>query len=251
MAMEAAPHQQALMAMTHMDVKEKANWFEALTAIIGAEIEMANKYEIYDKNTGQQVFFAGEQTDCIRRQLKSCCPDCVSWDVDIIYMPTQTKVYKLSRPWTCTCCCFNRPTMTLEDVTKNQVVGTLRDPFHCCNYTLDIMDPSGNNVIRADGGCCQWGLCCPLPCGPCAEVHFPLMDSARGKSVGNIQKKVPSCLKWCFASDVDNYHVEFGAVENPDYKALLMALSIFIDFRFFNDNSNDDQGGVLGAVMDS
>ena len=42
---------------------------------------------------------------------------------------------------------------------------------------------------------------------------------------------MPSCLTWCFASDVDSYKVEFGGVQSPQYRALLMALAIFIDFR--------------------
>jgi len=44
-----------------------------------------------------------------------------------------------------------------------------------------------------------------------------------------------------FAPDVDDYHVDFSGVEKAEHKALLMAMVIFIDFRYFNNNSNDGE----------
>ena len=33
---------------------------------------------------GGDIFYAVEQTDCITRQLKQCCPDCAAWNVDLL-----------------------------------------------------------------------------------------------------------------------------------------------------------------------
>lgn len=242
-AVQQAPqqrHMECLSGLQRIEVREKASMIEAVTALLGSEIEMANKYQIFN-GEGAPIFYAAEQTDFCTRQAKSCCPDCAPWNVDILYVEggAQMLAFKLERGCTWTCCCFNRPTVTVTDVMRGQTIGSIRDPFACCDLTFDLRDPQEQTVLKATGGCCQCGLCCPLPCGPCSTVSFELQDPS-GARVGDMYKKVPSCCKFLFASDVDNYKVEFGGVENPDLKALLMALAIFVDFRYFSDNSNDE-----------
>jgi hypothetical protein len=230
-------------------IKEQASMIEALTAIIGQEIEMGNKYKIMTQSE-EEIFFAVEETDCMTRQLKQCCPDCAPWSLGIAFTQggANQKVFHMKRDWTCTFCCFNRPVVEVIDVPSGQKLGSISDPFACCDLTFDVRDPGDQTVIKANGGCCQWGLCCPLPCGPCAEVNFEINDAGSGQKVGNLQKKVPNCCKFFFAPDVDNFNVEFGGVSHPQYKALIMALAIFMDFRYFNENSNDDEGGLAGAM---
>merc|ERR1712046_382378 len=94
-------------------------------------------------------------------------------------------------------------------------------------------------LLNANGACCQLGMCCPCPCGPCAKVYFPVSDAKSGVEVAMVTKVVPSCLKFLFAEDVDNFLVEFRDVQNPDWKALLIGLALFIDFRYFNEQSPD------------
>uniref|UniRef100_A0A7S4QGY9 Phospholipid scramblase n=1 Tax=Alexandrium monilatum TaxID=311494 RepID=A0A7S4QGY9_9DINO len=237
------PHMQCLRSLPRVNVKEQVSIIEAVTAIIGQEIEMANKYKIVDGDNNQQ-FFAAEETGCCTRQLKQCAPDCAPWSVGIAYTPPggpEMKAFTLKRDWTCTCLCFNRPVVDVYDDATKQKLGSISDPFACCDLTFSIRDPSDNLVLKANGGCCQWGLCCPLPCGPCAEVNFPVTDAKTGDEVGHLKKKVPGCCKFCCAPDVDNFEIEFDKVGNPQYKALMMALALFMDFRYFSDNPNDDQ----------
>jgi hypothetical protein len=249
MNMQLPPHLACLAQSQRVEVQEKANLIEAVTAIIGQEVEMANKYKILNDD-GSEIFYAVETTNCFVRQAKQCFPDCAPWDVDILYTEAgnSTLTYKMHRDWTCTCCCFNRPVVDMTDMTTGQKVGSIQDPFACCNLTFNINGPDDHAALRAEGGCCQWGLCCPLPCGPCSKVDFPIVDGKTGTNVGHVQKKVPGCCTFCFAPDVDNYKIDFGGVQTPEYKALLMGLSIFIDFRYFNENRNDDQGGVVGGL---
>mmetsp|Transcript_58702 Transcript_58702/g.136544 ORF Transcript_58702/g.136544 Transcript_58702/m.136544 type:complete len:259 (-) Transcript_58702:92-868(-) len=246
------PYLNCLMQHQKVEVKEKVNWIEALTAIIGQEVEMANKYKVFADGGEYELFYAVEQTDCCTRQLKQCCGDCAPWNVDILYTEggANMAAFKLERPWTCTCLCFNRPVIEMTDANTGQKLGSIQDPFACCDLTFTVRDPNDEPVLKANGGCCQCGLCCPLPCGPCSEVNFPVTDANTGADVGHVQKKVPGCCKWCFAPDVDNYKVDFGGVSHPQYKALLVALAIFVDFRYFNDNSNDDEGGLLGQMTE-
>eukprot|EP00933_Yihiella_yeosuensis_P052237 TRINITY_DN50264_c0_g1_i1.p1 TRINITY_DN50264_c0_g1~~TRINITY_DN50264_c0_g1_i1.p1 ORF type:complete len:286 (+),score=74.16 TRINITY_DN50264_c0_g1_i1:112-969(+) len=250
MQMELSPGLACLSQHNKIEVREKANWVEALTAIMGQEVEMPNRYNVFADGGRDELFFAAEQTNCCNRNLKQCFPDCAPWDLHVLYTHrgNQMKAFHVERPWTCTCCCFNRPIMTVTDAISGEKLGSLKDPFACCNYTFAVRDPADEVVLNANGNCCQCGLCCPCPCGPCAEVNFPITDARSGEKVGYVQKKVPGCCKFFLASDVDNYYVDFGGVQDPKYKALLMALAIFIDFRYFNENRADDQGGVAGAM---
>lgn len=242
-AVQQAP-QQAHMACLHglqsMEVKEKASMIEAVTALLGTEIEMANKYNILS-GTGEDVFYAGEETDFCTRQAKRCFPDCAPWNVDIIYTQggRSQLAFKLERPCTLTCCCCNRPVINVTDVVRGQSIGSIVDPFACCDLTFALRDPAEATVLKASGGCCQWGLCCPLPCGPCSTVDFSIQGTS-GEALGSVTKKVPSCFKFLVADDVDNYKIDFGGVRKAEEKALLMALAIFIDFRYFSNSSADE-----------
>merc|ERR1719266_1741907 len=93
------PHIACLMQHQKVEIKEKVNMIEALTAIIGQEIEMANKYKIFADGGNEELFYAVEETDCCMRQLKQCAPDCAPWKLDILYTQggAQTLVYKLER----------------------------------------------------------------------------------------------------------------------------------------------------------
>lgn len=124
-------------------------------------------------------------------------------------------------------------------------IGTITDPWACCDMTFMLKDPTGADAISAKGGCCQLGLICPCPFGPCKEVNFAVNDAKTNEQVGNLKKIVPDCLKFMVADDVDNYEVEFGKVTDPKWKAMLIALGLFIDFRYFNTRS-DKNDGIMG-----
>merc|ERR1712178_11183 len=81
-----------------------------------------------------------------------------------------------------------RPPVEMVDMTTNEKVGSIQDPFACCDLTFNINDPIGDPALKATGGCCQWGLCCPLPCGPCSRVSFPITDAKTGSEVGHVEK---------------------------------------------------------------
>jgi len=231
-----------------VEIKEKVNYVEAITAALGMELEMANKYKVFASGGEQELFYAVEQTEFCTRQLKNCCPDCAPWHLHVLYTEGggNQVAYELNRDCTCTCCCFNRPVVEIKDATGAKV-GSIRDPFACCDLTFTLRDSADAEVLKAKGGCCQWGLCCPLPCGPCSRVEFDIVDASSGDSVGSVRKQVPSCLKWLIADNVDNYKVDFGGVKNSQWKMMLIALGIFMDYRYFNENSNNEAGGIVGA----
>lgn len=242
MEMGDGPHLQCLARHSKIEVKEKASVIEAITALMGREVEMANRYQIFAEG-GKEIFYGAETTNCCTRQLQRLCPDCAPWNTEVLHHGEDgnyNKAFHMERPCTWTCCCFNRPIVHMFDsMNSDRYIGSIQDPCALCDLTFTVRGRDEEDVLKAKGGCCQWGLCCPLPCGPCSVVEFKVEDM-QGKEVGNLRKKVPGCLKFLFASDVDNYEIDIGAVENPEWKALLLGLSLFIDFRYFNDNRNDN-----------
>jgi len=238
---------EALRSSKGVKIVEKVSLLEAATALMGSEIEMANKYNVKDKSTGNPLFYIIESTGCCSRQIKSCCPDCVPWSVDILWTGSggADKVMSMKRSCTWTCLCFNRPTVHIEDAKSGASMGYVRDPCNCCGSDLAAHDASGTKLFSANGGCIQLGTIMPMPCGPCAKVEYDLQD-ANGQSIGMLTKKVPGCCKFFLSGDVQNYEVDFGESpvwDEPTNKALMIGLAIFMDFRYFSENPNDDDGG--------
>jgi len=234
----------ALQGVDRIEVKQRMSKLEFLTCDCW---ESKNKYDVIAN--GKKMFYAHETTGCCMRQFQNCFPDCAPWDVKIDYTggwtPGGETAYHMKKDCSyCTFLCFNRPVTEVTDAAGN-LVGTIVDPCACIptNMTFTIRDPNGTGVLWAQSGCCQWGICCPLPCGPCKYVDFPVKD-ASGNQVGQLRKQMKSCFKMlclsCFFEDVENYKIDFEGVKDPRNKAMLMALAVFTDFRYFHNVADDD-----------
>ncbi|CAK0792648.1 unnamed protein product [Prorocentrum cordatum] len=182
------------------------------------------------------------------RQFQNTCPDCAPFEVDVDmvgYISNTSKVFHYKKDCSLVCCCFCRPVVQVFDEHGNKI-GSIRDPMAICptNMTFDVRDHQDNHLLHAESGVCQWGLCCPFPVGPCKSVDFPLKDGD-GNIVGMMQKRMKGLFKMCFCSwcfeDVENYKIEFKKVEDARTKALIMALAIFTDFRYFSNTGDDDK----------
>lgn len=261
-----------LESLPKVKIEEKMNMLETASGLLGellgvdAELEMSNKYVIRSPQ-GHPLFFAIEQTDFLNRQ---CGGDCRAIDIDVVVLgqnpnllnqaeggydwnfnpfskvdlTNSQRFLRLHKDCQCTCCCFNRPIIQVLDGTTGQLIGNIRHPWACCDMTFELMDASDQPVLTSRGGCCQLGLICPCPCGPCAEVNFEVKDAKSGNEVGRLTKVIPDCLKFVVADDVDNYEVEFGHISNPQWRAMMVALGLFIDFRYFNTRS--DKNDAVG-----
>lgn len=235
---------QKMSTLSGIKIKEKANLIEAASALLGQEVEMANRYRILDHASGREIFYAVEQTGFCGRNLKQCCADCAGWEADILYTEhgAQQEAFHLERPWTLDICCM-RPRVHVTQARSRTKIGTLVDPCTCIpcrDIRFHAHDARGDHVMTAAAGCCQWGLCCPCPCGPCSRFSLNVED-ADGRRVGHLHRQIPGPCTWFFVPDVDHYIVEFGDIKNPSHKVLLMSMALFLDFRYFNNNSWDDK----------
>jgi len=234
----------ALEGTDQVQIKQRLAKCEMLTCNC---FESKNKFDVYK---GREVIFYGhETTACCVRQCQTMCPDCASFEFQIDYVgrdgPVEGALTMTKACSPCTFLCINRPVTYVRD-QDGVLLGSIRDPCALipANMTFQVQDENGEDMYRAESGCCQWGICLPLPCGPCRTVEFPLVDANNGNTVGEVQKSMKGCFKMCCCSfcfdDLENYKVTFGDVKDLRSRALLMALAIFIDFRYFNNANQPD-----------
>lgn len=173
---------------------------------------------------------------------RNCYPqECAPFRMDIFTTPVtegdKPKVH-LEKPCQCTYLCLNRPEVFITDPSSGANLGSIRDPFACCNLTIDAKDPKGEVLFHAEGGCCQCGLCCPCPG---CEVNFPVNETKTSKRVANIKKKwmLGDCCP-LLSKENDNFLVEFEDVSDSSFKALVIIQALFINHRFFSGREGAD-----------
>lgn len=159
---------------------------------------------------------------------------------------------RMEKECKCTYYCCNRQEMhcyyTEGGSEKN--LGKCFDPWDLCNYRFKIYsdDVSGKDcdyVIQAK--CCQLYFFCQCPCESCQTVNFDIHqgDSNTPDSVvGKLVKKGRDCMKNAVMGDDGTmFSVDFPKGSNWRQRAMLMNVTVFIDYVMFEDSSKDSAGG--------
>eukprot|EP00919_Chromeraceae_sp_WS-2016_P013703 GHVR01032273.1.p1 GENE.GHVR01032273.1~~GHVR01032273.1.p1 ORF type:complete len:313 (-),score=62.50 GHVR01032273.1:36-974(-) len=208
-------------------VKEQVQLLE----ILG--IDAKNEYSVLNESK-QEMFIAKETTGFYQR---NCVPNnCRAIGIEtFILLPGQGRVVFMNANKECqtTCCCCNRPKLQVNNIMNGKVIGHLKDEWSCCNYVFTVLDYDDEERLKVEASCCQAGIWCKLPCGSCSEVKFDISDISTGTQVGSITKRIN--MKGALLENMaDRYWVDFGSVTEPQWKALLLSLSYFIDLRLFS-----------------
>ncbi|ANQ07143.1 Uncharacterized protein PCOAH_00014740 [Plasmodium coatneyi] len=202
---------------------------------MGMKLDFNNRYLVLDAATELLKFTAIESSDCCNRNClpKMCIP---------INMKILTYGKELSRPdimvekdCSCTMLCLNRPTIKMYGFSNNnnkELIGTIKSPFSCCSYKFDLYDSAMRKIIYMDDTCCQLSILFPCPCGPFKFSNFYLRDAKTNEKVAHLQKEVPF-LKFV-KRDIDNYTLNFEEVQNPEWKMMLLAFSLFLDYMYYD-----------------
>ncbi|EUD66258.1 hypothetical protein C922_03453 [Plasmodium inui San Antonio 1] len=202
---------------------------------MGMKLDFNNRYLVLDAATELLKFTAIESSDCFNRNClpKMCIP---------INMKILTYGKELSRPdiivekdCSCTILCLNRPTIRMYEFSNNnnkELIGTIKSPFSCCSYKFDLYDSAKRKIIYMDDTCCQLSILCPCPFGPFKFSNFFLRDAKTKQKVAHLQKEVPF-LKFV-KRDMDNYTLNFEEVQNPEWKMMLLAFSLFMDYIYYD-----------------
>lgn len=233
-----------------LQLRQLRQFVEAMTGF-----ETNNKYVLRDSDSND-VFFVKEDSTCCERFCSGAGGGlCKQWRMDIFLMgdaglqgglESMTPFMHLERPCHPTICCFNRPEVVVTDAQTKMKIGTIREPWTCCNLKFEVLNSADQPTLNVEACPCQPGLCCPMPCDglPCQLIDFPITDHSSKSQVGLIEKKWrwgDMALFACCSKEWDDYWVDFNDAKNPDFKVLLLATTIFIQMRFFdkrNGNGN-------------
>jgi len=159
----------------------------------------------------------------------------------------------LARPFQCTCCCFARPEVHVSNSLTGMPIGKIIDPFACCNFTITVKDNSDNDVLKLSKSPFDCAMCCwGCPCG-CQEIEFQITDANSGDHVGSFRKQFRAADAIAMATglnmDGDTYVVDFKKVSNPEWKAMLIAVAVFFDFRFFTTGGQTGRDQSLAGQL--
>jgi len=226
---------QKLTPLQSVKVQQKRRLLEAVTCF-----DQQNMYVVYMNET-TPMFWIQENTPCLQR---NCLPpDCGPWNLSYHNIGPQgldegasgkhfPEFLNIDRPCSLTCCCFNRPEAIVVEKPSGRMLGKLRDPWACCNFTFQIFDASGIERLKTNTCCCQVGNFCRCPG---VQIVFPVLDSTSDSDVATLTKTwmMGDCCPLCF-KDWDNFQTHFGQAANPDFKLLLLALTSFIHLRMFS-----------------
>jgi len=228
-------------------IKQRFDWEEAFSGC-----EQENVYYVYGltkdgEKKGNLLFKCKEKSSCCARMCLSgeCRPFVVTVstvDKDFEELDNEPFI-KIERPCKCTCYCFNRPEITVTHVSggKDEYIGKVVDPFQLCNLVLNVYSKDHGHKYTVDGSCCQLGIWCKCPCEPCQEINFDI-KGADGTRLSELKKKSAGCLKAAM-SDADNFSLVFPADATKEDKAVLLAATLFLDFRHFEENPQQQKKG--------
>lgn len=198
-----------LTAVDQLLVKQKLELLEAFTGF-----ETKNKYVI--KNSlGQDVYFAGEDTDCCTR---NCCGPTRPFDMKIVDS-SQREVLHLYRPLRCDSCWFPCCLQEMEvSSPPGNVIGYVEQNWSVFKPSFDIKDQSGQTVLKIEGPFCTFSLC--------GDVEFQV-TTVDGEQVGQINKQWSGLARELF-TDSDYFGISFPIDLDVKVKATLMGACFLI-----------------------
>lgn len=198
-------------------------------------LEGKNNYKIR-KGTNQDgavIAFTSEESGCFER-IAWCHGREATFEIHDKDKSGPVLV-KIKKNRHCHCCPLcSRPSAAVYDSSGHHL-GSIEDPFSCCNYNHNILDADGNTRYNVNGSCCQLGNFCPC----LGDVELEI--STAGKVVGQMRRLALSAVE-CFCP-MTRFHMTFPKDATAEDKALLLAGHNMMDIVYFGQEQQD-----IGAV---
>jgi len=151
----------------------------------------------------------------------------------------------------CTYMCCNRGDMKCyyTELAENGVgaehyMGKCYDPWDCMNFSFKIFTHGEQCEYLIQASCCQCYFWMRCPCEKCQLVVFQIHegDSKSGELVGELRRTGKDCMKRAvMGNDADEFSVDFPAKADWKQRAMLMNMTVFIDYTMFEDTSEQQQ----------
>ncbi|KAJ6632942.1 Phospholipid scramblase 2 [Pseudolycoriella hygida] len=194
---------------------------ELLEVLLGCETE--NKYQIFNYS-GQEIFSAKENTDCLTR---NCLGRKRPFEMSIVDQRGE-EVIHLSRPLACGICCLRCCPQSIEiHAPLGNLIGTVEEEWNLLIPKYQVKDETGSVVLRIEGPCCK------LTC--CGDVEFYVLSANDNSEICRISKKWSGFAREFF-TDADNFRIKFPSDLDVKLKAVILGASMLIDFMYFENN---------------
>ena len=207
--------------------------------------EQPNIYHVFGNSPYgvRYLFKCMERSNwCVRRM----CPSTnTPLDLDIIHcncadqlgIGYTTPFATMNKPYKCTLFCLCRPEIKVVLNNPSEVVGKVNHTFTLCDPTFDLYDSTGNLKYIVSGSCCQCAILCPNMFGKVSQGLFEIYEAGTKTPVGRITKEPANMSE--LVTDADSYSVIFPPKANAKDKLLLMALTLLLDYQYFETDAED------------
>jgi len=223
-------------------IRQQIEYLEALTGC-----ETQNRYHVFLQSPMglKYAFKCSERSTCCAR---CCCAgDCRPLEMIIRHVISLdqlqgdlAKVFiRCDKPCKIGCCCMCRPVMDVRLADSGVRLGTVREPFACCDLDSEVYDSVGNLKYEVEGDCCQIGLCCGADMEKLASIEFVIKEN--GRTVGMIRKLGASFGE--FFTKADSYQITFPPNATPEEKMLLIIDGLMIDYQYFENDEHTPSSG--------
>lgn len=224
-------------------IKQAIEWLEVITGC-----ETRNRYDVFLKDefgVKKYAFKCKEQSGCCARCI--CAGDSRPFKMKVQHVNQNSygESFKqlfawFDRPFRCTCCCLRRPEMFGKYEKTQSSFGHVKENWSCCSPMFTVTDKMGNPKYYVEIKCCQCGWCCSCcNCGLCNEIDAIIYDYNGRNPVGKITKKIAFWKE--LISKANNWGIQFPAKATPEEKLLLIGCVLFIDYRYFEPETEQDK----------
>lgn len=221
-------------------IKQKVHLLEAAAQQLGCPcLELANEYQIFDADTGEEIIHVTEESGV-------CCRLCFSpyHEAKLHFLDlrnsTSANPYMMHaiKPFKCCCCAFAdicRPELAIQDSGGNYFAHA-KVPLFGGGFTPTIETMSRDEVVHSTvtgPSCCLGGLV-----ELCKDMEFQIVyvDKDNNEVPGEIVKRRPGDLKTALAeaaTDSDTYTIQFPPNMPPEEKASMIASTILLDYLYY------------------
>ncbi|GBG26453.1 Phospholipid scramblase 3 [Hondaea fermentalgiana] len=233
----------ALEGRERFVVKQHFQAAEAAAQQLGCGcFEQANKFDVFDADTGEMIIFVEEESGL-------CCRLCCSPNheaklhfKDVRYgVPADSFIMHADKPFKLNCCaCFDicRHEVKVQD-SNGTFFSHAKVPLFGGGLSpqMEIMTREGEVHTTTRGPTCCLGGLIEL----CTNIEFNLfMDAEQNNVVGKIVKKKPSDFQGALreaASDADTYMLEMPKGITADQAASIIATTVLLDYLYFEDGA--------------
>lgn len=195
--------------------------------------ETANKY-IVKNSLGQQVYFAGEESDACNRV---CCGPSRGFLMHITDN-AGNEIIRVQRVFKCCAggcgCCVENNTCRMEISVESPVgvvVGYTQQLNGCIRTRYVVMDANREPVFKIVGPPCS------CHCNCFKDIKFKIYSLDESQELGTISKQWSGFGRE-FMTDANNFSVTFPLDLDVRMKAILFGTVFLVDFMHFEQKNN-------------